>query len=571
MTLNPELRDRERSSETRTLIDEVLREQRSLTAVDRFARWHEAHAPGAGRPLYQSQLPATPPGPSQQYGFEVDLDKCTGCKACVAACHSLNGLDEGETWRSVGTLVSDDWRRPFQQTITTACHHCLDPGCLTGCPVLAYEKDPGTGIVRHLDDQCIGCQYCILKCPYDVPKFSVSRGIVRKCDMCSQRLRNGEAPACAQACPNEAIRIVLVEQAKMREECQAATKVLSAEGTTHQFLPAAPDPSITLPTTRFISRTRLAPHLVPGNAGEVRLQPAHGPLIWMLILTQLGAGAFLLGPVVASTNATGAAAPQALACAGLAAALLGLAGSLLHLGKPAKAWRSFLGWRTSWLSREVLVFGAFVPLAVFTTALSASAYFASMISQVLNPAAVTLTTAAAGLGGVFCSGMVYHDTQRAFWLGLRSIGRFLATAAVLGLSTAWLCDSWWGGAHPWVPLALAMATCIKLGGELRLLRRAGCDLASEPWPQPGRFDDWSLAQSAVLMLRRAGGVTRVRFFAGWLGGCILPLASFLPGTTGGTLPAVALTLCLIGEALERYLFFRCVVPPRMPGVEASHA
>jgi len=83
---------------------------------------------------------------------------------------------------------------------------------MDGCPVLAYDKDETTGIVRHLDDQCIGCQYCILKCPYDVPKYSESRGIVRKCDMCHDRLSVGEAPACVQACPNEAIRIITVNQ-----------------------------------------------------------------------------------------------------------------------------------------------------------------------------------------------------------------------------------------------------------------------------------------------------------------------------------------------------------------------
>ena len=57
---------------------------------------------------------------------------------------------------------------------------------------MAYDKDPETGIVRHLDDQCIGCQYCVLKCPYDVPKYSERLGIVRKCDMCVGRLRAGE-------------------------------------------------------------------------------------------------------------------------------------------------------------------------------------------------------------------------------------------------------------------------------------------------------------------------------------------------------------------------------------------
>src|SRR5262249_30553233 len=107
--------------------------------------------------------------PGQQYAFSVDLDACTGCKACVSACHSLNGLDDHETWRHIGTLQGGTTRHPIQQTVTTACHHCLEPACQQGCPVGAYEKD--TGIVRHLDDQCIGCQYCILKCPYDVPQY----------------------------------------------------------------------------------------------------------------------------------------------------------------------------------------------------------------------------------------------------------------------------------------------------------------------------------------------------------------------------------------------------------------
>ena len=154
------------SSAERTLIDALLDEQRQLTAVERFAQKHEhAEAPIQSR-YYRDLLPLSQPRAGEQYAFEVDLDKCSGCKACVVACHNLNGLEENESWRSVGLLVNAENSAPFQQTVTTACHHCVDPGCLNGCPVLAYEKDPITGIVRHLDDQCIGCQYCVLKCPY---------------------------------------------------------------------------------------------------------------------------------------------------------------------------------------------------------------------------------------------------------------------------------------------------------------------------------------------------------------------------------------------------------------------
>src|SRR5215213_11955232 len=201
---------------TPSLVEELLADQQSFTAVEQFSRAHDEHALAPGS-RYRNLIPLEAPRPGEQYAFEVELDRCSGCKACVTACHSLNGLDENETWRDVGLLVSapsKPWKPvpAIQQTVTTACHHCVDPACLNGCPVLAYEKDPITGIVRHLDDQCIGCQYCVLKCPYEVPKYSERLGIVRKCDMCAGRLAVGEAPACVQACPNEAIRIEVVRK-----------------------------------------------------------------------------------------------------------------------------------------------------------------------------------------------------------------------------------------------------------------------------------------------------------------------------------------------------------------------
>src|SRR5688500_17550247 len=199
------------------LLASLLERQRDVRPIHRFSRAHDEGLPPGTR--WRDRLPLTKPGHDEQYAFEVDLDACTGCKACVTACHQLNGLDddEGETWRSVGLLHGGTPAEPVQQTVTTACHHCLDPACMKGCPVGAYEKDPVTGIVKHLDDQCIGCQYCTLTCPYEVPQYSKKRGIVRKCDMCSDRLAEGEAPACVQACPNEAISIRIVDTARMLE------------------------------------------------------------------------------------------------------------------------------------------------------------------------------------------------------------------------------------------------------------------------------------------------------------------------------------------------------------------
>jgi formate dehydrogenase iron-sulfur subunit len=182
------------------LIDRLIAEQQYLSAVERFAQKHEQTNLPLQAKYYRDLIPLTKPGKGQQYSFEVYLDRCTGCKACVSACHSLDGLEENETWRDVGLIVGELDGQAYQQNVT--CHHCLDLGCLEGCPVMAYQKESETGIVRHLDDQCIGCQYCTMKCPYDVPKYSERLGIVRKCDLCHDRLVAGEAPACVQACPH---------------------------------------------------------------------------------------------------------------------------------------------------------------------------------------------------------------------------------------------------------------------------------------------------------------------------------------------------------------------------------
>ena len=165
------------------VLNQALEDQSDMTAVEEFAFKKDLRRLPAEASRYSRLIPKASPGPGQQYAFEVNLDQCTGCKACVTACHNENGLDEDETWRTVGVLHGAAPGGPAVQHVTSACHHCLDPACINGCPVKAYEKDPATGVVKHLEDQCIGCQYCIFKCPYDVPKYSKKRGIVHKCDM----------------------------------------------------------------------------------------------------------------------------------------------------------------------------------------------------------------------------------------------------------------------------------------------------------------------------------------------------------------------------------------------------
>ncbi|MCS6243733.1 MAG: dimethyl sulfoxide reductase anchor subunit [Opitutus sp.] len=558
----------------RTLIDELIESQRRLdTPVARFAAAHAAadnapHAPGSRTSLGAQLIPLSAPGPGEQYAFQVDLDSCTGCKACVSGCHSLNGLDDEETWRDVGLVYGRDslaalagtagplhrtsdshasernaelqlgsasCAAPFAQTVTTACHHCEDPACLNGCPVVAYEKDPITGIVVHLDDQCIGCSYCVLKCPYDVPKFNERLGIVRKCDMCHGRLAAGEAPACAQACPTQAISIVTVAVTASPianpKSQNADSKSQSAEHKSHSPNPAltafsGTDSAYTRPTTRYVSKKPLPAGLYAADTHTLRPQHAHYALVLLLVLTQLGIGLLLSSQLLAPSF-------QLLTLLGLGLYSTGLVASIAHLGQPLRAWRIFLGLRTSWLSREAVLLGMAFPL--LAAALLTSEVAAGLLAKYAPPLPPLLQggielapiggLVIAGLG-VFCSAMIYTDTRRQFWRLSQTLGRMGGTVAIAAL----------------IPFSAPLAAVVlvaKLALELSTLRGTSTSARL----QRGLLSPLVLARLAVAGLAFAG------FF-------MLP-------------PAAAVILFGIGEILERTLFFRAVDSPKMPGVPAS--
>ena len=509
------------AKEPRNLIDELLAEQGSLTAVERFAQKHERNALPAQARYYRDLIPLEKPRAGEQYAFAVDLDACTGCKACVSACHSLNGLDDGEVWRTVGLLHSDAPDDPYQQIVTTACHHCEDPACANGCPVLAYEKDAGTGIVRHLDDQCIGCQYCVLKCPYDVPKYSHKRGIVRKCDMCQSRLAAGEAPACVQACPNEAIRI----------------EVVGKGGSTLQsgscLVPGAFDSSYTRPTTNYRSSRPRPPSAHAADGKSLRLEDPHIPLVVMLVLTQMAVGLHA-ALFFAGDNA------RAVAIAAFVVLQAGLAVSVMHLGKPLKAWRAFLGLRKSWMSREIVVFGMYAGAAFGTV--------------VLGWRLLAFASLASGLLGVFCSAMIYVDTRRPFWSAWLTIPRFFGTTMVLGATA---CGALLACLHS--PLAPGFAIGATV---IRTVLFA--------WESAAHFSALRNVHSAThrtalttARLMRWLPITRAALF-------VIATIAFVAAIVGapGFAPVwavLALVSTLGSQFLERYNYFRAVVAPRMPG------
>ncbi|HWB10376.1 MAG TPA: DmsC/YnfH family molybdoenzyme membrane anchor subunit [Pirellulales bacterium] len=541
------------------LLAGLLAEQADLSAVERFSQAHDAATGPLQARYYRSLLPASPPGPGEQYAFEVDLDRCSGCKSCVTACHALNGLDERETWREVGLLHGGTPQLPILQHTTTACHHCLEPACLSACPVRAYEKHPATGIVRHLDDQCIGCQYCVFACPYDVPKYNRRLGIVRKCDMCRQRLAAGEAPACVQACPHEAIRIQVVGHDKVRSGCE-----------TNSFLPAAPRSTITFPTTTYKTARPLPANLLPADYHSVKREHAHWPLIVMLVLTQLSVGAFLFEVAIrrACDGDLLAAIHPAHSASALSFALIALSASVFHLGRPRYAFRALLGLGTSWLSREILAFGLFAGAAVVDAGISwRSAEDAGPIENAIGFAVV-----GCGLAGVLCSVMVYAVTRRAFWRGPSTAIKFLLSTAALGAATG-LATSLFAAA--WLERVSSIAVMTAYGQPLcvAVASSIAVKLVVEGAVLMHRDREWVLRRSAALLTGELAAVTKSRFICGFVGGIALPSILFQAGqspeeTSDLFLALVAGVLfiaCLAGELLERYLFFAAVAPPRMPG------
>ena len=524
-----------------SLIDVLLRTQADLTAVERFA---DLHGSGAIQtPTYRHLLPGNRPGPGEQYAFEVDLDRCSGCKSCVTGCHTMNGLGPTETWRDVGTLLGGTVEQPFLQTVTTACHHCVEPACLEGCPVLAYEKDPETGIVRHLDDQCIGCQYCVLKCPYDVPKYNADLGIVRKCDMCSARLAEDEAPACVQACPTDAISITIVRT-------EDAVEAAEANG----FLPGAPDPITTIPTTRFRSSDPLPANLLAADRNRVRPEHSHMPLVFMLVLTQVACGTFAVQQLLAASM-TGALL-QVQAVVALTLGLLALVGSTLHLGRPLYAFRAVLGIRTSWLSREIVAFGVFAGLAALYAGGLLIAHQHTLTS--LLGGVVT----AVGVGAMWCSVMVYHDTRRPLWHLTYTAPRFFLTAGLLGGLVTLITGFATEGLSSWsAPMLIAVvaAAGLKLTSEWVVLTHLR-DIRGTP-----------LRASARLLVGPLRRVLLLRLGLGVVGGVILPLALLAALGPGISAPdalvllVAATVFSLAGELAARTLFFVAVVAPSMPG------
>ena len=182
-----------------------------------------------------------------------DSTKCIGCRLCEAACAERWGLPYDEK------VAAEEQLSAHKLTVIQthgdhfdrrSCMHCLEPTCVAVCPVGAMKKT-ALGPVVYDESRCIGCRYCMLACPFQVPSYEWSQPLprVRKCDMCYERQLAGQLPACVEACPTGATlcgeRDDLIAEAERRvaensDQYHGLYGVMQAGGTSLLFVTAVP-------------------------------------------------------------------------------------------------------------------------------------------------------------------------------------------------------------------------------------------------------------------------------------------------------------------------------------------
>ncbi|MBO0142789.1 formate dehydrogenase subunit beta [Agrobacterium sp. Ap1] len=176
----------------------------------------------------------------------IDVSKCIGCKACQSACVEWNDTNPaiGENvgvYTNPHDLSADmftlmrftEWVNPETDNLEwlirkDGCMHCADPGCLKACPSPGAIVQYSNGIVDFVHENCIGCGYCVKGCPFNIPRISKTDHRAYKCTLCSDRVAVGQGPACAKACPTQAI--VFGTKEDMKEHAEGRIADLKSRG-----------------------------------------------------------------------------------------------------------------------------------------------------------------------------------------------------------------------------------------------------------------------------------------------------------------------------------------------------
>ena len=161
----------------------------------------------------------------------VNIEKCLGCKSCELACalvHSRSKVleeaiaESPRPQRRVTVEAAGEFAVPLQ------CRHCDDAPCIAVCPTAAIHRQETDGPVLIEQDRCIGCKYCLVVCPFGVIEVSSDGKAMVKCDLCIERAKAGQEPACVEACPTKALKLGSEKELAADKRQRAAQELVLA-------------------------------------------------------------------------------------------------------------------------------------------------------------------------------------------------------------------------------------------------------------------------------------------------------------------------------------------------------